>query len=278
MIRSTLFIDESGLSSLAEIQNNPFILTGIILDDTEVLKIEGFFNYIKLKYGIDQDKPFHSYDIYEDPRQKIPDASARALSKTLADFISLIPIRIKVIKVDKEKFKKALGVVSNEDFKGDSARKSIKEFPYKISSSLLFKWFASYLKQKDRRGQIIVDSRISGDIELLKALNESKNPKLSRLSPVDQRLIKNRCKAICFAEKGYLSGGLEITDLISYTTYAYVRKKLSKMSGQGIDLIWNEIKERIDDQDVYELSDQEIKKFFKVDESGKYKLLNEYSH
>jgi len=37
MRHSTLFIDESGKSSLADLKYNQFILTGVILDDEDVI-------------------------------------------------------------------------------------------------------------------------------------------------------------------------------------------------------------------------------------------------
>jgi len=145
---STLFIDESGKSSLAEEENQPFILTGVILDDIEIPAVEGFFNYIKRKHGIDPDKPFHSYHIFEDPRSKIDPAKAEALAKTLAEYISLIPIKITVVGINKNDFKNALGVKSNDDFKGDSKRKEMKQYPYRVMASYLFGWFGKELERK----------------------------------------------------------------------------------------------------------------------------------
>ena len=52
MTKSTLFIDESGKSSLADQNNRPFLLTGVILDNQEIQTVEGYFNYIKLKFGL----------------------------------------------------------------------------------------------------------------------------------------------------------------------------------------------------------------------------------
>ena len=41
---ATLFIDESGRSSLAEIESEPFVLTGVILENREIQTVEGFFS------------------------------------------------------------------------------------------------------------------------------------------------------------------------------------------------------------------------------------------
>lgn len=218
MNHSTLFLDESGKSSLAEKTTEPFILTGVILDDEDIKTVEGFFNYIKRKCKINTSMPFHSYDIFENPQRKISTVKAKLLLQTIADFISLIPIRINVIGIEKRIFREALGVKSDSDFRGSSDRKEMKEFPYRIMSANIFVWFAHYLKTSDRRGQIIVDARRGGDYQLIKSLNLCKDPN----APIEKgvsKLIKERCSAICFAEKNFLSGGLEITDLISYTCF-----------------------------------------------------------
>lgn len=53
MQKATLYIDESGKSSLLSDEKEPFIITGVILGDQEAIAVEGFFTYIKRKYGID---------------------------------------------------------------------------------------------------------------------------------------------------------------------------------------------------------------------------------
>jgi hypothetical protein len=60
---STLYIDESGKSSLIDNAEEPFILTGVLLDQEEKSPIEGFFNYIKRKYKINPNIPFHRRDL-----------------------------------------------------------------------------------------------------------------------------------------------------------------------------------------------------------------------
>src|SRR3989344_7128789 len=154
MKHSTLFLDESGKSSLAEKKNEPFVLTGVILDENEIIPVEGFFEYIKRKYEIPFDKPFHSYHIFENPTTKLSNLKAKSLVESLADFVSLIPINIKIISIDKEIFKHVLGIKSDSDFKGSTERKEMREYPYRIMSSEIFKWFAKYLKKTDSVGQI----------------------------------------------------------------------------------------------------------------------------
>lgn len=270
---STLFLDESGKASLLEQADKPFLLTGVILDDAEKNPTEGFFNYIKRKYEIDPDIPFHSYDIFENPQtKKLSDTEAKALLKTLADFISLIPIKINIVAVNKKQFKNALGATSDNDFKGTKERKEMKEFPYRIAASMLFKEFATSLHRDGSVGEIIVDARRGGDYQLVKTLYACKQPD-GFIDNDSAKLIDERCTAICFAEKRFLSGGLELTDLISYTAFFHARKKMSSMNHIGLNVVWREIRKKLHGNQLDWLSEQEVRSFFKIKKGQVHKYL-----
>jgi len=273
---STLLIDESGKSSLIEKAEEPFILTGVILDEEEKIPVEGFFSYIKRKYDIDTSLPFHSYDVFENPEtRKLTDSEAAALLESLAEFISLIPIKIHIMTINKKNFKAVLGATSDEDFKG-TGRKDLKEFPYRISACLLFKWFAPYLKKNHSIGEIIVDARRGGDYQLIKSLYGSKQPD-GFLDNASANLIAERCTAICFAEKKFLSGGLELTDLISYTTFFHARRKMSSMNKIKLNLVWEEIRKKLYRKSLDNISDERIRTFFKIKKGEVHKYLKKKS-
>lgn len=268
---ATLFVDESGKSSLAEKANEPFLLSGVILDDQDKQIIEGFFGYIKLKYGIDKNKPFHSYDIFENPESKLNDNTLLSLSENLGEFISLIPIRAYIFVINKNVFRKSLGVKSLDDFKGSIERKEMKEYPYRIMSTKLFSEFGRYLESQDQIGQVIADSRRGADYQMVRTLSTIKENGVP-IDPDSQRSIKHRLNAISFAEKGYLSGGLEITDLISYTSFIRARKQITAFSNVGIAKIWNQIKEKTQ---LREITDREIRKFFAIKKGEVHKYLKQ---
>ncbi len=125
----SLYLDESGKSSLLDAKD-PFIITGTIINDDEIKAIEGFFTYIKRKFKIDENKPFHSYHTFEEPNTKLSDNTLQELAVSLSEFISLIPIKIRILSVDKTKFRDVLGVKSDDDFKGDKKRKEMSDYPY----------------------------------------------------------------------------------------------------------------------------------------------------
>lgn len=269
--RSTLYIDESGKSSLREKENNPFIMTGVIIDDSEISSIEGFFTYIKRKFGINPYEPFHSYHVYECPDTKLSDKDLAKLSRILADFVSLIPIQIRLLEVDKDSFKKALGITSNEDFKGNEKRKEMPDFPYRVMSADLFAWFAKYLDKSFDIGQIIVDSRRGGDHHLLNTLNMCKEGHIPFTDDELSKKINGHVTAICFAEKNFLSGGLEITDLISYISYFRVCRLISQNEHLGVDKIWEEIRNRTD---IIKVEEKHVRGFFGLKQNEVHKYLN----
>jgi hypothetical protein len=270
MQKSTLYIDESGKSSLLSNEKEPFILTGVILDDQETITIEGFFTYIKRKYHIDETKPFHSYHIFENKNTKLSNKSLLELSNTLAEFISLIPIKITVLEIDKRLFKEAIGLEDPKECKGSKKRKEVPELPYKVLASQLFIWFAQYLKSENRIGQVFSDSRRGGDHQLLKTLNLCKEGHLPQINGDLSVLIKERITALSFAEKNFLSGGLELTDLISYITFFRVRKLLAQNKKKGIDILWNEIKNK---NPLQKVSTSEIRNFLGIKKDEVYKDL-----
>lgn len=272
MGHSTLYIDESGKSSLSEKRNEPFIITGVIFDDSEINTVEGFFSYIKRKYKIKSSTPFHSYDLFENPETKLSDVSARKLLSTIADFISLIPIKIHIFSINKKLFRRSLGITTPDDLKGSKKRRSMRHFTYDIACTKLFARFAKYLEKNNNVGQIIVDARIGGNQQILNALNKSKDP-TSTLDRKDVGQIKKRCTAICFAEKNYLSGGLEITDLISYTSFFHVRRQMSSMEHLKLNNVWYIIKSRLYRNDIKQLRLREIQKFFNIGADGVHKFL-----
>lgn len=268
-MKTTLFIDESGKSSLSDYNNTTFILTGVILDNNELQTTEGFFNYIKLKYNLPPEMPFHSYEIFEHPAKKLKNSDLMGLSKTISEFLSLIPVKIYIAEVNKEDFRSVLGIRNPEDLKGSSEKKEMKDFPYRVAASYIFARFGEYLKNKDSMGQIIADSRKGGDHQLLKTLDLCKE-KAVPIKDIYHKAIRERVSAICFAEKNFLSGGLEITDLISYVKFNHSIKNISSFSDRGIDRIWNRIREIAK---IGKIDKPPIRRFFKLKKDEVHKHL-----
>ncbi len=268
--KATLYIDESGKSSLKEQLNNPFIMTGVIIDDAEINSIEGYFDYIKRKFGIPVTNPFHSYHVFEHPQEKLPDDKLLELSKILADFISLIPAEVRIIGIDKSEFRRALGVKSNADFGGSAVRKQLPDFPYRVMASDLFGWFAKYLVKKNAIGQIICDSRRGADKHLLMTLNSCKEGHVPFKDDEASQRINSLITAICFSEKNFLSGGLEITDLISFVAYFRIRRLISANQHIGIDQLWEQINSRTK---ISKIDEAAVRRYFGIKKGEVHKYL-----
>ncbi len=269
MNKATLFVDESGKSSLADQKNKIFLLTGVILDNSELNIIEGFFNYIKLKFKLPTDKPFHSYEIFEKKDTKLSNSDLIELSKDISEFLLLIPIKIYVAEANKETFRGVLGIKSIDQLKGSSERKEMKDYPYRVTAVYIFSKFGKYLSDKNAIGQIIADSRKGGDHQLLKTLDLCKE-KVIPIKDEYHLSIKNNVSAICFAEKSFLSVGLEITDLISYTCFNSAIRNMSNLSETGLKEIWNSVKQlRI----AAEMSEEGLRRFYGIKKGEVHKYL-----
>ena len=271
MNKATLFVDESGKASLADQLNRLFILTGVILDNSEIQTIEGFFNYIKLKFKLPQTQTFHSYDIFENPKTKLSDTALVNLSKNISEFISLIPVKFHIAWVIKNQFRSALGVKSFNDFKGSPERKEMKDYPYRVAATYIFAKFGEHLERSGAIGQIIADSRKGGDHQLLKTLDLCKEKAVS-VKDKYHEAIKNKISAICFAEKGFLSGGLEVADIASYITFNRAMRKMSVAKVTGVDKIWEQIKPKAK---IAEINQDSVRRYFKLKPGEVHKCLKQ---
>ena len=269
--KASLYLDESGKSSLIDV-GEPFIITGTIIRDEEISAIEGFFTYIKRKYKIDDTLPFHSYHTFEEPATKLTDSTLLELSNSLAEFVSLIPIKVRVVGIDKQAFRSALGVSSNDDFKGSKERKEMRDYPYRVMASDLFAWFAEELGANNLIGQVTADSRKGGDHQLLKTLNRCKEGLVPYRKSTTASLIRERVTAICFSEKNFLSGGIELTDLISYITFFKVRRLISANKHIGVDKLWASIKS-LSNFELIDIEDDAVRRFFGLKKNEVHKHL-----
>lgn len=267
---TTLFLDESGKSSLMDLDQTVFLLAGVLLEDSEIKVVEGFFKYIKRKHGLDPEEPFHSYHAFEHPDERLSAREALQMSVALADFLSLIPVEILVAHTDKREFRKALGAKQDADLKGSSYRKSLREYPYRIMAARIFSWFAGRLEALGKRGQIICDARRGGDHQLLRTLYLCKEGHFPAGNWMIPSQIDRGISSISFVEKGYGSGGLEITDLVSYISFFNLTGALGKTRNKGFQRIWEEIASKAR---LVSVETPLIQEFFEINKDGVHKYL-----
>jgi phosphoribosyl-AMP cyclohydrolase len=268
MKRNTLYVDESGIANLLDNTYNHFLLTGVIVSGDEVDNLDGYFNIIKRKYSLKTEVPFHSFDLFENKSSDfyLTEAKAFEFNKSIAEFIKLMPIQVKVIHSKKLEFRQLEGLKLESDFKGSKENKRKKEFLYMISATKLFYWFASYLEQTNSQGTIIVDSRKGMDQYLLAAYNNSKEQQ-QRKTAQEKTLASiatRRINSITFSEKTTLTGGLEIVDLISYSFFQSIDKikRIKSYNKSGIDKIVRSVKSECNSDCVEVLIAKKYSKLF----------------
>lgn len=223
MKRYFLYVDESGIANLLDMSYKHFLLTGVIISAEESDNIDGYFNFIKRKYGLSTEEPFHSFEILEDDTSgiKLKPSAAKTFLASVTELIKIAPIRVKVIHSKKKSFRKMDGLKTEENFKYSKYNKKKADIIYTLSATKLFYWFAEFLEEQDAQGYVIVDSRKGLDIHLLEAYNNSKEQtqRRTREESLLADVAKIRLNSITFSEKNTLTGGLELVDLISFAFF-----------------------------------------------------------
>jgi predicted nucleic acid-binding protein len=181
----------------------------------EAISLDGYFKFIKRKYALDLNTPFHTYHILENGLTCLNNKSAMEFNKSISEFIKISPIALKIVHAKKSEFRQIIGF--DED----------REQLYNLAATKLFYWFAQHLEKENSHGQVVVDSRKGNDLELLAAFYNIKE-NFERNNPTYKHLANiatKRLTSITFSNKSDLNGGLEIVDLISYSFFQFLDKK-----------------------------------------------------
>jgi len=272
-----IYIDESGIACLTDITESKFILTGVILDHEEEAQVAAYFNFIKRKYGIPEDNPFHAYDLFGNRHSKfyLSDVMIQNLSISLAEFIRISPLKSLCLSIDKEGLKRFLKIKDNSYFEG--VRKRDKEIPYEMLAIKILLWFGNYLNQKGKAsGKIIVESRQNLDYATLKAYFSCKQENNFRTKRFRESSVffKENVGSIGFENKIGLCGGLEIADLISYISFLSVKKQISQHEQRGVPVLWEAIKETLEKNKIQEVVLPEFKNLLSPDRVNKITNFN----
>jgi len=263
-----LYLDESGCSSLTDYVSKKFLLTGVMIDRKEDIEISAYFNFIKRKYNIPINHPFHSYDIFDNKRSSsyLTNANAKAVTSSLAEFIDITPIKFKVFMLDKNKLRRFFGF-KKDSFKGiPRGRRKDKEIGYDILASRLIFWFARELEKKSAKGEVVADSRRKSDIILLDAYLNCQTPSNFNKSDIItlSEEAHNNITSIKFEKKTGLCGGLEIADLISYVSFLAENNKLKKFDTKNIPILWKIIKKNMLRKAIQEIKEENFEKYLTI--------------
>lgn len=260
MTKFALYVDESGTPGLVDSRSHYFVLTGLAIEENVDIKLSGYFELVKRRFGIFDGQGFHSVDLFEktDSPQYLTDKRARELAKSLSEFIENCPLNILVCALDKDRLRNHFGVpkdTPSKTFKKSEIGTITRDVAYDILASKIFFWFAStILRNKTSRGSIIAESRDSSDKALLTAFLDCKEPGRYRqnLKTVAAKtaMVKEKITSIKFENKIAERPGLEISDLISYVCNLRLCSRLTSFEERGIPKLWNAIKQNIEKNQI----------------------------
>lgn len=234
-----LFIDESGKSELRNTSYKDFILTGVLIGNSELPIISGYFSFIKRKYKLAQNVPYHSYHLLEDPHSpyRLKTRQIPMFMESMKEFLQLIPLTIYIIHTDKDEFRR-VHKISQTDLVGSQENKNRNGVLYYLSSLEMFSRVVRRLEILQAQCGIHTDSRKYLDAQLLKAFIDIKEQTFHARNgnqPNNTSDIASRLCSIEFANKTALSAGLELTDFVSYVVFASIRGQLKRLH---VDRVW----------------------------------------
>ena len=264
----TIYMDESGIASLADNGNQFFVLTGLIVEDKTDAEFSSYFRYVKRRHGLDEDTQLHAYDVLEDSHNALyihDNQQCKDLTASMAEFVENAPFNIHVAYIDKEQVRSVLGAPKGYSFRGSKKHKEDKDIAYEALARKLFFEFAKLLKKNKAIGSIVAESRRGADSILLKAYLDTQDPQT--FSENDQsaklaKLARDHIHSICFSGKKSLKAGLELADVISYLAYSEITKRFpnKRNDRRGLKSAWERIKACANKKEPQLVAQSELKR------------------
>lgn len=275
----TMYLDESGQSSLADFKDKYFVLTGLIVEDKTDAELSTYFRHIKRRHGIGEETSLHAYDLFENEKSDIYFSDNEKCKKFIAsivEFVENAPFYNYVFFIDKEEIRKKVGAPRGYTFKGSKKHKEDKGIPYEILTRKLIFEFAKILKRQKAIGSIVAESRRGADVVVLRAYLDTQQHSLFEKEnslKKQSESAEERIHSVCFAGKRSLKGGLELVDVISYLAYNHLIGKLPnrKKDRKGLHVSWEKIKERINKKTPQQIKGAEMGRLVvdRIDEISK---------
>jgi len=215
--KHVLFVDESGKPDFDDHVYRHFLLVGVIIPESEIGTVSGYFSYIKRKFNMPLESPFHTYQLLEEPNTKLPTLQAKSFVKSMSEFIETCPFQIIPVHTDKIIFQRKYRIELAKTIK---IRFNNKGILYYFSSYKLFQLFIDSLRKSKICGSVCADSRYNQDRDLLDAFLKIRDRQFKRgmLNPYADH-AKKLLTSITFANKFTLNSGLELTDFISFIIF-----------------------------------------------------------
>ncbi len=245
----SLFIDESGVADLKDSKYRFFLLTGVLINQKDLADISGYFNFIKKRYELNINESFHAYDLFES-YQKLSLGKANQLIKSMVEFIDTIPLHAYCNFIDKLRLLQLLDLTT-DDLRGSKEALEMRSISYRIAAVSVLGEVSLYLAKTNSLGFIQADSRATQDIELLKSFWQLKQRHFKKgLENPMYESAKRTLISITFAEKPALSCGVQLADIVSFTVYAHLARRMSFFKEVGLDRLWKTLSKKISLKDA----------------------------
>ena len=274
MARYKLFIDESGVPELSA-HSDFCILTGVLIEDSKEKGLEFIMNRIKKEYKLDLNKHIHAVEIFERKNSKCylgktlrrPTKDLRmGFQKETWDFIKYYGIKHYTVTVSKKLCKKALNLTKYHDggelwiSSSNFYARVDRQLPMDIGVNTIYDWALKQIKDTDDL-EVVFESR-SGDQFTVRNYGYVQDKdvfKGKRMRLFCQKL-KDRAVCLAFANKGVGLCGLELADLISYTSN---KKKINNVDSLlKKSVCFNGIHKTLNNKHYIELNERATKKYF----------------
>ncbi len=273
--RSTIYFDESGISSLND-SGRFFVLTGVIANNSDFNQLTEYYFRLKLKY-FGEEKSVHSVELFWKP-----DLQTQMFILELHKYLETIPFGFITIVVDKNKIRQQapLVTINNpyqtsfakaksiwikkgypiQQFESKTVREVLNEiYIYKIYDinkyyplissykKLLYEYISNYSRSMntDRYDFEICFETSPNRERILKYTEEFFNEQIEgsqKEKTSFAKSLKEKVYSISFPNKSAKYLGLEIADMISYGFSLSRNKRLNEVT--HFKPIWETINKR----------------------------------
>lgn len=250
---ANLYIDESGVGNISYLTYKYFIMSSVTMTKSEEEKASSFFTYWKWKYTINPSTSFHSTDFFENHVYKRGKKKGKLIAyrkknlnkfdkfkvavEELLKLVTYLKFKSNVYYVDLNKVLKILGL--NRKFSPVIKDIINREYGHEILlpiftvSKFLYKDHEkSLVNKRIKQGFVYYESQKENDIEIVRSFHEH----LQKISQTSKTYIYGKnVLGLNFFNKASLCSGLEIADLIAYSTNQVLRSKRAKSELASFD-------------------------------------------
>lgn len=291
MDRYCLFIDESGVPELSD-SSNFCIITGVLIREEDEKIFLFLIERLKKKYRLEFKTHIHAVDIFQ--HEKDGSFLGKTLRRPMKDLrksfqndiwniIKDYEIRYYTVTIPKDTVRKILGLKDQRWIKSSNFYARIdRQLPMDIGVNAIYYWALKQLSKEDKL-KVILESR-SGDQFTVRNFGYIQDKNVfseNKWMRSFSEKWRQQVVSLAFANKGVRSAGLELADIISYTSNIYflqIKKKTTVISKDLISAVcFKAIHKTLNSKHYIELNKKAVKKYLPGFSSRTKRISNYYS-